>query len=233
MSMAADQFAEIVKARLEALGTSPFAVETAAGLPVDAIRNVLRSGAGKAGPTFTRAAEICDALGLEFYIGAPRDSGPVAVAVAQLDGSEYARIPVHDVELAAGDGARNDGEAIIDHLAFRRDWLKRIGIAASLARIGRSRGESMWPTIWDGDMILIDTARNVLPVRQREPRDQRRSPIYALRDGDQMRIKRLERPSDDLVMLVSDNPDFPPELRPIQDITVLGKVAWWGHTVRD
>lgn len=218
-----------IEARRAELGLSQAQLaQIAFGKTSSAVVQNIKRGAS---PSYERLGGIADALGYELYFGPPRETGPVTVA--QLDGSEYARIPVHDVELAAGDGAHNGAEAVIDQLAFRRDWLKRIGIATSAARIARSRGESMWPTLWDGDMVLIDTARNVLSIRQREPCDQRRSPIYALRDGDHMRIKRLERPSDDLVMLVSDNPDFPPELRPLQEITVLGKVVWWGHTVRE
>ena len=50
---------------------------------------------------------------------------------------DFASIPVHDAFLAAGHSAENDAEAIIGHLAFRREWLSRVGVSAEKARIAR------------------------------------------------------------------------------------------------
>ncbi|WP_353429453.1 S24 family peptidase [Paracoccus denitrificans] len=228
-----DDFPEMVRQRLEQLGTSPFAVEHAAGLPADAVRNVLRGG-GKSGPTLTRVRQICDALGLELYIGPPREAGPVERIL--LDGADYAHIPLHDAMLAAGAGCDNSAEQVIDQLAFRRDWLKRIGVPASTARLARVQGDSMQPTMWPGDMILIDTQRKVPAIRTKDGKDQRRSPIYAMIDNGEARVKRIERPSAELMMLISDNPDYAPEVRQggdIQAVQIIGKVVWWGHTVKE
>lgn len=71
MSEEHPDFSTMIEQRLAALGTNAYAVEQAADLPPDAIRNVLRSSK-KDGPTISRAKEICDALGLEFYIGRKR-----------------------------------------------------------------------------------------------------------------------------------------------------------------
>lgn len=60
-------FSELVRERLAELRLNAFAAENAAGLPPDAIRNVLRSEK-QAGPTLARTKEICDALGLEIRI---------------------------------------------------------------------------------------------------------------------------------------------------------------------
>jgi phage repressor protein C with HTH and peptisase S24 domain len=38
------------------------------------------------------------------------------------------------------------------------------------------------------------------------------------------------------MMLISDNPDYPPELRQAADLkamTIIGRVVWWGHTNKD
>jgi len=138
--------------------------------------------------------------------------------------------------LAAGVGAENGSEEIIDHLAFRRDWLKKIGVSASSVRLARVYGDSMQPSLWPGDMILIDTRSNEPPVRKRDTRDQRRSPIYALLDNGEARVKRIERPTADQILLVSDCPDYAPELRQGADlkaISIIGKVVWWGHTAKE
>lgn len=224
MRIGADKFAETIRARLAALDTSVFAAETAAGLPPDAIRNVLRTGQGKAGPTLARASEICDALGLEFYIGPPRDAGPVSIT--EIDGEVYAAVPRYDAQLAAGAGRQNPDQAAVGAIAFRRDWLNREGIAPGQAMVLGVCGDSMAPTLCDGDLVMIDR-RKTAPVNRR---------IYALiGPGDEARVKRVERLPAAL-LLHSDNEDFPTEIIAPSDanrIRILGEVVWWGHTVKD
>lgn len=60
-------FSDLIRDRLSELRLNAFSAENAAGLPPDAIRNVLRSEK-QSGPTLARTKEICDALGLEIRI---------------------------------------------------------------------------------------------------------------------------------------------------------------------
>ena len=233
MEHAEETLARLVAERLKALETNPFAVERAAGLPADAVRGILRGGK-KSGTTLNRAMSVCSALGLELYIGPPRETGPVEQVI--VDGTDYAHIPLHDALLAAGIGACNGSEEIIDNLAFRKDWLKRIGVSASAARLARVQGDSMQPSLWPGDMILIDTRSNSPPERAKDQRDQRRSPIFALLDHGEARVKRIQRVSEDTLMLLSDNLEYQPEIRhgkDLADLHIIGKVVWWGHTHKE
>ena len=61
-------FAELLDEELDRRGVSPIRKALDAGLNRDAIRSVLRGRV----PSVDRAAEICRALDLEFYIGPPR-----------------------------------------------------------------------------------------------------------------------------------------------------------------
>ena len=183
---------------------------------------------------FHALQKLAEVLGLECYFGPPRDTGPLEHVI--LDGRDFAHIPLHQASLAAGDGASNGDEEVIDHLAFRRSWLTRIGVSASNAVLARARGDSMLPCIHGGDIVLIDRSRRDVPVRPRKPDDTRPAPIYALLDGTGARIKRIERPEPDLVMLLSDNPSFPPEVltgSKVASLDIIGKVMWWGHTNRE
>lgn len=150
--------------------------------------------------------------------------------------SEFVPIPLYAARLAAGAGAENQAEPVIEHLAFRSDWLKRIGLSPSAACLARVQGDSMLPTLQPDDLVLIDTAqRNVLP-RLRGSADIRPSPIFALRHDGGAVIKRVERISNDQLILLSDNPAHPPQLRSGADLEateIIGKVVWWGHTVRE
>ena len=152
-----------------------------------------------------------------------------------MNADSYAAVPLHEALLAAGAGSQA-GEEIIDQLAFRRDWLKRIGLRPAAARLARVTGASMEPTLSEGDMVLIDTSATEPRVVRRDPRDRRRSPIYAIADAGGARIKRIERPEPDQLMLLSDNIDYPPELlhgHDLKELKIIGRVVWWGHTVKE
>lgn len=153
-----------------------------------------------------------------------------------LKGADYASIPLHEAWLSAGPGIDNGGANFVDHLAFRRDWLKRIGISASQSCLARVWGDSMFPTLSPGDMVLLDTSKTAPPVRQRSSTDRRRTGIWAFVDNGEARIKRVERPNDSTMLLLSDNPDHPPELlsgSQLASVQIIGKVVWWGHTSKE
>lgn len=225
----------MVRQRLDELQTNAFAVETAHGLPPDTIRNLSRGGGGKAGPTLSKLRQICDALGWDLYYGPPRDTGPIEHVM--IDGSDYAHIPLHDAVLAAGGGCENGSEDVIEQLAFRRDWLSRMKISPSAAVLARVQGESMLPTLTPGDVVLIDTRHRNIPIRSLPENEVRhRTPIYALRGVEGAQIKRLLRPAEDHLMVISDNPDYLPQVLHLPEGStspVIGKVVWWGHAVRE
>lgn len=184
-------------------------------------------------PALQRLAEVLD---LEFYFGPPRDVG--LIEQISIDGLEFAHVPLHDASLAAGGGIENSTEAVIDYLAFRRDWLKKIGVSPSTAVLARIEsgelGESMIPTVHPGDVVLIDTSKRQIPVRRPDYKS-KRAPIYAFRTEMGARVKRLAEIGD-MVVLTSDNPDFGPEFVRKDDwseTSIIGKVMWWGHTNRE
>ena len=229
MDRYSDQFAEIIAQRLKSLNTNAYAVEVAAGLAPDAIRNVLRSEK-KSGPTLSRVEDICAALGLELYIGQPRDTGPQPPA-PDLD--QLAQIPLHNAMLGAGDGCMNHTEEVTEYLAFRRDWLRKIGVAPSNAKLARASGDSMQPVIWDGDLLLIDSSKVDPPPMAKNNQANRYAPVFALLDDGQAKVKRLQMLDHDVAILISDNPDYPPQFVRTESLSIIGKVLWWGHTNKD
>jgi len=172
-------------------------------------------------PSVDRAKEIAEALGLEFYIGPPRKNLPVYTV--ELDGADYAPIPRVDARLAAGGGAINDQVERTGALAFRRDWLRARDISPSDACLLTVTGDSMAPTLRDGDLVMINQRRKTIRNRH----------VYALIDTDgAARVKRLDHIPDQLIILTSDNPAHAAETRSGPDmnrVRVLGEVVWSAH----
>ena len=106
------------------------------------------------------------------------------------------------VEASAGPGSIVDGELLAGQFGFNRSWLRQITRAKpeDLSTI-KVKGDSMAPTLSNGDEALIDQSR-------RDPRDG--DGIYVLRRDDTLMIKRLTiSPSSILITISSDNPTYP------------------------
>lgn len=229
-----DPILDTIDAALRRKGLSDAAASKLAVGHPSLIKNLRLPREGEKRYNLPALMKLADVLGLDFYFGPPRESGPITQVT--LDGAEYASIGLHEASLSAGPGFTNGGSNIIDHLAFRRDWLSRIGVNPGAACLARVIGDSMFPTLSPNDMVLIDTRHTEPVVRPRTDRDKRRSPIYVFIQDGEARVKRIERPEPDLIMLISDNPDYAPEALTGQravSLQIIGKVMWWGHTNRE
>ncbi|MGY6410671.1 MAG: S24 family peptidase [Alkalilacustris sp.] len=212
----------MVAQRLKALGTTAHALEKAHDLPQDAVRSILR-GTKKSGTTLNSARQVCDALGLDLRIEA-RGSEVTQPPALELNSEDFVAIPRIDVEASAGPSAIADQIEVIGALAFRRDWLRDLGVDPARAQLMTVRGDSMAPRIEPGDLVLVDRSRQ----------DVRNGAFYILTDTDgSTKLKRLQRLDKRTLALLSDNSAVPPELRHGADaarVRVIGQIMWWAHT---
>ncbi len=129
------------------------------------------------------------------------------------------------VGASAGPGAVSDENPARPMFAFDQRWLKQLTAAASanLSMI-RVEGDSMAPTLNDGDDILIDLSD--LGGRLRDG-------IYVLRVEDTLLVKRLAvHPLGRSVTVQSDNPAYPDWADCALDtIHCVGRVIWAGRKV--
>lgn len=146
----------------------------------------------------------------------------------ELDGQHFATVARHEASAAAGGGHVNFDAPPIDHLAFSKTWLLQNGIQPGACVLINARGQSMEPSIYDGDLVMID----------RRKRSIRNGRIYVYNDpGDGTRIKRLEVVPGHAIIVRSDNLDqkaFPPEYHTADAMNaiaenVIGEVVWSGH----
>ena len=128
------------------------------------------------------------------------------------------RYESEDVALAAGTGTFADQEPVAGEVKFRTSWLRKRRLRAKDLFLVDVSGDSMEPTICDGDAALVDETH-------RSPRSGR---IYALRTGEGPLVKRL-RKRDHRWWADSDNEEYEPQ--PLDDrARIMGRVVWWAHT---
>ena len=132
-------------------------------------------------------------------------------------------VPRLDVGASAGPGALPGEERRLGRIAFDEPWLRRMRIAdrtrLSLVRV---EGDSMAPTLSDGDDILVDGGDAAARLRDG---------IYVLRVEEALVVKRLApNPAARLVSIRSDNPAYPswPDCE-LSAIDVVGRVVWVGR----
>jgi phage repressor protein C with HTH and peptisase S24 domain len=133
------------------------------------------------------------------------------------------KVPRLDVGASAGHGALIEGETAVSHIAFDPKWLRQLckGGTNHLSFI-RVEGDSMSPTLADGDDILVDGA---------DSSDRLRDGIYVLRREDTLIVKRLAiNPFAARATVSSDNPAYP-EWKDIElsTLVVIGRVIWAGR----
>ncbi|RIA44085.1 phage repressor protein C with HTH and peptisase S24 domain [Hephaestia caeni] len=131
--------------------------------------------------------------------------------------------PVQEIDLAYGlGGTYTDGPVEVRTHHFPRAWLESItATPAELLTIARGRGDSMVPTVLDGDMVLIDRSQRT--VREQDA-------LWALTIGDIGMIKRL-RVRAERVQMLSDNDRVPPDEAHHEEINIVGRVIFIGRNV--
>ena len=148
--------------------------------------------------------------------GVPDDSVPQLDVTAGLGGGGL--IQVAD-SYSEANGAHFAAEVISDYWRLPGAILSRLGARAQHVASFPAQGDSMYPTISDGDVVFVDT-------RHRVP-----SPpgIYALTDEfGGLVVKRLEvvsRKSDEeiTVRVASDNPKHITRDLPLSEINIVGR----------
>jgi phage repressor protein C with HTH and peptisase S24 domain len=129
------------------------------------------------------------------------------------------------VRASAGPGAFADDTAGRPWFAFDRQWLRTMTSSGPdrLSMI-RVEGDSMSPTLNEGDDILVDLADSA---------DRLRDGIYVLRTDDTLLVKRLSvHPVGRRLTIQSDNPAYGdlPDIAPDQ-VQLIGRVVWAGRRI--
>lgn len=158
--------------------------------------------------------------------GFAEEAAAFAAAVPRPAPGDDVFISRYDARAAAGLGTPESAGHIVEKVLFSADFIrnKLRRDPKNLALI-ECCGDSMEPALRDGDELLVDTSVTT-------PRS---GPIYILRVGGALLAKRVQPRMDGTVMILSDNPRYPPETITPSEATpldVVGEVLWRSGTLR-
>ena len=119
------------------------------------------------------------------------------------------------VRLNADTGEVEFGESTHLSIAVAEEVLPAWARADRLTCV-RAAGDSMEPTVRDGDLVVVDRDRRVAVEDQ----------LFVVRTRDELVVRRVRRVGDHW-NLVADNPDYHPRAMTANDV-IAGRVAWCG-----
>lgn len=165
-------------------------------------------------PRADDALVIADGLGLDFRW--------LMTGEGDREPADMVALPTFNDRPSAGGGAVAQTRYASGTVAFRADWLRALNINPRQAHVLFARGDSMEPTIRDGDMLIVD--RSIDRVVD--------AGIYVVTVAGMLLVKRVQVRRDSTLVLKSDNGLYDDEIIPREDlpsIVVEGRVCWSGR----
>ncbi len=157
------------------------------------------------------------------YLGVDESllGGPAAAPVA----GDMVAVPRLAVEASAGPGALANREDTISRFGFDARWLRTVASSPQNVSAISVRGESMLPTLSEGDEILVDRG---------DAAERLRDGIYVLRVEEALLVKRIALNPAGIggrrLSIRSDNPAYPDweDCDPVA-VQIIGRVIWVGR----
>ena len=125
-----------------------------------------------------------------------------------------------DVEASAGPGALSGDDPSAAPMLLDPRLIETLGLDPARAAMLRARGDSMEPTIADGDQIVVD---------ERDVRVTANPAVFVLRIDGVLLVKRVSRRAEG-VRVASDNPAYPAFVA--EGAEIIGRVVWLARVLR-
>lgn len=160
------------------------------------------------------------------YFGIPEHQLGGRAGAPGAESDDLITIPRYSISASAGAGAFAADEQGAAEVGFSRNFLGRIsGSRPQDLSIIRIEGDSMAPTLNDGDDIMVDRS-----AAQRRLQDG----IYVLRRDDTLLVKRVTvNPVTAKLTIASDNAAYATwqDCDPAE-VNIIGRVIWAGRRLR-
>lgn len=152
---------------------------------------------------------------------APSRSKSPDISRKRYDNKGIAFVPRLMLEVSAGTGSITGEERNAGTVGFDRRWLKGLGLLPENLSIIDVKGESMAPTLNNGDTIMVDRG---------DAAERLRDGVYVLRLDDALMVKRVSlapRRGEKTLTISSDNPHYPSWNDVDRTfVDIVGRVVW-------
>lgn len=144
----------------------------------------------------------------------------------KISADDFWFIPKLNINAAAGAGSIVDVENVEDYIAFQKAWFNNhIFAPKSSLAVLTANGDSMEPTIKNGDMLLVDTSQN----------QAKSDNIYIIRVDHSLVVKRVQCLPGNKLQVISDNKTYDSYIIDLADesqqASIIGKVVWYGRAI--
>lgn len=131
-----------------------------------------------------------------------------------------------EVYASMGNGITVYNENQTGTYSISNQLAKELGVNLNKAVMIFASGDSMKPTIFGGDSLLVDTSKTAIYDGR----------IYCVRIDGQLYAKRLQKIPPDRIKVVSDNQEkydaFYVDKDSTFDFEVIGEIRWWGRVAK-
>ena len=224
--MIVTNIAQRLKARAFQLDMTPAAVAETSGLNRSFIYDIIRGKSVR--PTRSKLQKVADVLRVDVAWLIDGD-GTLEGEEPKIYSPDTTFVGISGVKAKASAGGGTivhaEDEQVSKMYHFRQSWIENeLDANAKQLRILRVTGDSMMPTLNDGDTILVDMGR--------------KSPyppgLFVLHDGMGLMAKRIEHiPSSEppRISVTSDNPNYSPYECLLDEVNIVGRIRWYGRVV--
>lgn len=217
--------ADRLKARTRQLGINAAHVAELAGVNRSFVYDIMRGRSEN--PNLDRLQRVADALKVHrnwllHGLGSLEGESPI------IEHPDDIFVAVRSVRVTAAMG----GGAVLEQPAedgkpyhFLKSWIRdHLKARPADLRMVHVEGDSMLPTLNDGDIVLVDLSRTTP------------SPpgLFVLFDGLGLVAKRLEHVASSdrpMVRILSDNALYPPYERSSEEVNIVGRIRWFAREV--
>lgn len=207
-----------IRARLEALGKPQAWLARQIGVTPQAVSKLVTGGTTDTARVYDLATALQTSVA--YLKGETTDPTPDAIPPAspQVMAEQLDLVPITEISLEFGMGStflHDDHSTVTRYLP--REWIAHFTKSdPSLLVFARGRGDSMYPTILDGDLVLIDMG---------ETRMTRQDEIWAVGYGDLGGLKRLRSIGSGQIKVMSDNQQVSDEVFGMEELRIIGRVC--------
>jgi len=153
-----------------------------------------------------------------------RKAEQISQIVSENKADTRINLPFYEVCASAGDGSLVEAEEQTHLISFKPEWLdKEIGVNHKDVFLMLVEGDSMYPTLKNGAMIMVNRNFNGLS-----------DGIYVMRHDHNLLVKRLQLLPGGIIRVKSDNTMYDPWVINKDhlngtDIKLIGRVVWSGQ----